>query len=379
MESARPRRPTCDGALARALRRACAAVCACSLPKPQTLTASRKREEAAAAAALVASMTHGKPSAAYDPLATAAAALAVNRDASEAQRWRLQQAEQVYASSRVPLGAPVSHGTMPEGLASVVTFGLGKSMPDDPHVAEAKEVLFPSTELSGAPVARLQPGYQTGRERVDWAGAVLSRESVFGAPSLKGAPDSAASAFAQPPPAIGAGAARVAAFHAKRDSTPQPASAGGPAFGVATRADHDAIGAAQLLKGSGLTPEQLVPDARVGHNSRLVEPPPEKTFGTPSRRSDIPPPAMRSIADGKSYGDDAPIATLLSPTPNALTAAAPPMARSEMATFYEACGLALPAHTFDELFARAAAADGLGDRDQARLATVQRLRLEAGL
>jgi hypothetical protein len=106
--------------------------------------------------------------------------------------------------------------------------------------------------------------------------------------------------------------------------------------------------------------------------------PADRTFGVPSVRRDLPPPAVRGIADSRAFGDDAPIRSIIAPTANAAAGAAPPMSAGEMESLMAAAGVALPRHIFERLFAAAAAADRLPD-GKARLATLQRLRTAQGL
>ena len=77
---------------------------------------------------------------------------------------------------------------------------------------------------------------------------------------------------------------------------------------------------------------------------------------------------------------DVPIASLLAPTPETAFAHAPPMGGDEMRSFFSSLALRFGdgLRSFDSIFAAAARIDNLGG-NAAKLATVHRLRREAGL
>jgi hypothetical protein len=328
-------------------------------------------------------MVHGAPPSAS--LESAADALRIAPQSATAA-WHEAQAEAAYARSRVPLGAPVSHGhVLPPELASgQKAFGVGpasgQSLKDAEHNSLAKATLFPVDAPMGGGPERLAVGYQPGR-RPDAA-----HDRAAGTDAGASGGESAADALLGD--RLGAPLApRVAAYQERRDVKPAAVTAAraagnaAPPFGVSTQpGPSDAGGAGALLR-SGYTAEQLVPDARVGRvapGAHEAPPPADRTFGVPSVRRDLPPPAVRGIADSRAFGDDAPIRSIIAPTANAATQSAPPMSASEMEGLLSAAGVPLPPAAFARLFAAAAAADALPG-GKARLETLQKLRSAAGL
>lgn len=352
----------------------------------------RRREEAAAEAARVRSVTHGVNSIVVDALNTAAAALTVDHGiVSDAARWRQEQAEAGYARSRVPLGVPKSHGVvLPPALASgAVAFGAdihgdhSRSIRDLLLEGSTAGVIFP-TDPVGPGVARLEPGYRATKGAVDWdkAASGLGPDAAFGAQSArKNGGESVADAFKDPGPVSAVSAARVAAFKAKKAAAPVAAAVEAlkdHAFGV-TSASGDDVDAGQLVRGYGLTAEQVQPDARVGRSQAGAAPvPAEHAFGVPTVRRDLLPPTQRSMADTRSFGDDAPMSSLMSPS--ALDAFRTPLTAAELADLLHATGLEIqPAHVFTALFNKAAQMDNLLGQDKVRVATFQKVRAQAGL
>jgi hypothetical protein len=337
-------------------------------------------------AAKAEGMVHGVVAPASASLESAAGAMHIAPQSATAA-WSQAQSEAAYARSRVPLGAPVSHGhVLPPALASGErAFGVGpasgQSLKDAERNSLAKAALFPVDAPMGGGPQRLAPGYQPGR-RPDAAHDRAAGTSAGAAGSGGSAADALVGDRMGEPLAP-----RVAEYRERRDALPaavanaRAAGNAAPPFGVSTQpGPSDAGGAGALLR-SGYTAEQLVPDARVGRvapGAHDAPPPPDRTFGVPSVRRDLPPPPVRGIADMRAFGDDAPIRTIIAPTANAATTSAPPMSAGEMEGLLAAAGVPLPPATFARLFAAAAAADALPG-GKARLATLQKLRAAAGL
>jgi hypothetical protein len=290
-------------------------------------------------------------------LDTAASALYIEDEGlSDVARWRKEQAEQVYARSKVPLGAAKSHGV--QQLASgQLAFGACTQGAQQ----SAKEVIWPQDTAPAAPIARLEPGYRANQGAVDWSRAVVQPDAGFGGVKARGTRESAADAFRDPMPVSTASAARVADFKQRRASMLAGAVLP-PAVSKQQTAD-DGVDAGALLRGCGLTAEQVQPDANVGRAVHSISPPPvgpNHVFGVATVRGEL-----------------APISTLISP--GALDAFIEPLSASELADVLSACGLSLPQHTFDSLFAKAAQMDNLLGGDTVRVATFQNVRSQACL
>lgn len=328
----------------------------CVDPRRDQMTLSaRKRQEVAAQAAKAADKVHGVRTAAVNVLDTAASALCIEDEGlSDVARWRKEQVEQVYARSKVPLGAAKSHGVqLPPQLASgQLAFGACTQGAQQ----SAKDVIWPQDTAPAAPIARLEPGYRANQGAVDWSRAAVQPDAGFG--SKPGTRESAADAFRDPMPVSTASAARVADFKQRRAS--MLAGAVQPPVSKQQTAD-DGIDAGALLRGCGLTAEQVQPDANVGRAVHSISPPPvgpNHVFGVATVRGEL-----------------APISTLISP--GALDAFIEPLSASELADVLSACGLSLPQHTFDSLFAKAAQMDNLLGGDTVRVATFQNVRSQA--
>jgi len=116
------------------------------------------------------------------------------------------------------------------------------------------------------------------------------------------------------------------------------------------------------------TPEEQQPDKDLG---RSIRPgwrnmgPSGRIFGVPSIRSDVPAPALKSVADHQNYGDEAGAATLLYPPRFAdggvtqadfLTAAS----KEEIADIFRCAGFELDDAQVAETYGRAQALDSYG-------------------
>jgi hypothetical protein len=316
-------------------------------------------------AARAGGMTHGMQGATLDPLLTTAAALRIAPETDTAA-WRQAQAEANYARSKVPIGAPVPRGfAVPtDGRAAGGAGSLRAGPPGE--AGGARDALRPVDAAAAAsgPVRR-EPGYQGHRApEADWAKAAQPRDAVFGAPR-KGADETAADAMqgdrsgAEPP----------------QRKTPPPsaaaaAAASGAAFGLPPRA-----GSGSITDSLKMDPEALAAAAARDAEAARRAPAPERNAGVPTFRTDIKQPALRSVADTRAFGDDPPIGTLVAPTASAAAAAAPPMRAGDMMGLLAAAGVPLPNEAlFRDIFAAAAAADGLPGGATARLTTFQKIR-----
>jgi hypothetical protein len=310
-------------------------------------------------------MTHGMQGATLDPLLTTAAALRIAPETDTAA-WRQAQAEANYARSKVPIGAPVPRGfdVPTDGRAAGGAGSLRAGPPGE--AGGARDALRPVDAAAAAsgPVRR-EPGFQGHRApEADWAKAAQPRDAVFGAPR-KGADETAADAMQgdrsgaeppqrkMPPPSAAAAAA-----------------ASGAAFGLPPRA-----GSGSITDSLKMDPEALAAAAARDAEAARRAPAPERNAGVPTFRTDIKQPALRSVADTRAFGDDPPIGTLVAPTASAAAAAAPPMRAGDMMGLLAAAGVPLPTEAlFRDIFAAAAAADGLPGGATARLTTFQKIR-----
>lgn len=140
-----------------------------------------------------------------------------------------------------------------------------------------------------------------------------------------------------------------------RTRAPPCTAQGGPEWGV-----RECIG--------NYTPEEQQPDKDLG---RSIRPgwrnmgPSSRIFGVPSIRSDVPAPALKSVADHQNYGDEAGAATLLYPPRFAdggvtqadfLTAAS----KEEVADIFRCAGFELDDAQVEETYERAKALDSYG-------------------
>lgn len=125
------------------------------------------------------------------------------------------------------------------------------------------------------------------------------------------------------------------------------------------------------------TEEEQEPDKDLG---RSIRPgwrnvgPPQRVFGVPSIRSDVPAPALKSVADHQNYGDEAGAATLLYPprfADGGVTQAdfLTSTSKAELADIFRSAGFQLDDKQVDETFERAKTLDSNG------LVSVQSFRM----
>ena len=126
------------------------------------------------------------------------------------------------------------------------------------------------------------------------------------------------------------------------------------------------------------TPEEQAPDKDLGRSIRPgwrnVSANEARVFGVPSIRSDIPAPALKSVADHQNYGDETGSGVLLYPPRFAdggvtqadfLTATS----KAEIADIFRSAGFALDDAAVDETYERAKRLDANG------LVSVQSFRM----
>ena len=125
------------------------------------------------------------------------------------------------------------------------------------------------------------------------------------------------------------------------------------------------------------TAEEQQPDKDLG---RSIRPgwrnvgPPQRVFGVPSIRSDVPAPALKSVADHQNYGDEAGAATLLYPprfADGGVTQAdfLTSTSKAELSDIFRSAGFQLDDKQVDETFERAKTLDPNG------LVSVQSFRM----
>ena len=280
--------------------------------------------------------------------------------------------EEVYG--RAPLGRAVSRGSAPAAVHSgELVFGKSPAAADE---AQTKELLLPSAPLWSTPPAAREPGYQAGRDAVNWQSAALSRDARLGAPPSREV-DGVLTALRAAPPPGGAAENRVQAF--KQRFAAEDADAARRAQ-EAVRPSTSARGceAGSLIRGEGLIVDQPSPPP----------PPPSaltgqaalgRTFGAPTIRA-AAPPERRSLADTRAYDDEPRIGSLLQPG----ISAAPPgtalrLSRWQTVELYADAGIPLSAAQVDALFAAAAEEAGCEASETMELAAVQRARERAGI
>lgn len=337
---------------------------------------------------------------------TTAGAMNVAPTTSMAQ-WQLEQKEAIYSSNkREPLGRTVDRGhVLPAGLGDEIPFGVSTNVKENMKLGEVKRLIFP-TDLNYTETkeirdqyikthGRFEPGEQRKRD-YDWQSAGIDpAATVFG---RKAVIDPHGVAVALNPHIEPKNmsedivSSRLAAFRLAdaeplgrshvRGAAPLPHFPEDHRFGATRKYNPaEAGGVKAALTRDHLSEADLLFTGDLGrskvHGSAPLQP--GRTYGVPSVRTDIAPPAKRSVADHRAFGREAKIASLLSPPSGAqqgvfeedfLTVMAP----ADMADFFAAAGLGLPEHIFDAVYARAAEADARPD-GLATLNTFQQVRL----
>ncbi|OQR98682.1 hypothetical protein ACHHYP_08211 [Achlya hypogyna] len=131
-------------------------------------------------------------------------------------------------------------------------------------------------------------------------------------------------------------------------------------FGV--KLPKDAAGAGDCIQGNYSFEEQQ-PDADLGrpvNRGWLNATTDDRAFGVPSIRSDVAPPAKRSLADAQNYGDDVMAQELLYPQQYAMlgvqdTEFGQPRSKAYLAELFAKIGYRLPPPVVDRLYAAASA------------------------
>lgn len=310
----------------------------------------------------------------------------------------IEKKESIYLShKREPLGKPYVRGhELPTPFAQGQV-GFGRPTPQDVMGTQSKHLLHPDERL--IPEAERQlyvkshANYDPGEQRrrgyswVDkdgpidpatfrFGGAVKDGEKLGVAKAINPALDPS---YKRPPVVVeklledfrvvsteGLGEVKNLGYGTKAPSNHvfgMPSQAG-PEWGV-----RECIG--------NYTEEEQQPDKDLG---KSIRPgwrnigPPARTFGVPSIRSDVPAPALKSVADHQNYGDEAGAATLLYPPRFAdggvtqadfLTATA----KEELADIFRSAGFQLDEKQVDETYERAKTLDPNG------LVSVQSFRM----
>jgi len=298
--------------------------------------------------------------------------------------------ESIYLShKREPLGKPYVRGhTLPEKFAAG-DVGFGWPTPQDVAGDQSKHLLHPTERVTPESERQLyvksHANYDPGEQRhrgYSWVakdGSIDPSNYRFGGRTEGGDKNGVAKAinpaldesYKRPPIVVdkrledfrvvnseGLGTIKNLGHGAKQLPTNHVygmPSQGGPEWGV-----RECIG--------NYTPEEQQPDKDLG---RSIRPgwrnmgPSSRIFGVPSIRSDVPAPALKSVADHQNYGDEAGAATLLYPPRFAdggvtqadfLTAAS----KEEVADIFRCAGFELDDAQVEETYERAKALDSYG-------------------
>ena len=305
--------------------------------------------------------------------------------------------EGIYLShKREPLGKPYVRGhELPQQFASGES-GFGRPTPQDVAGTQSKHLLHPQERLIPEEERQLyiksHANYDPGEQRhrgyswVDKEGPIDPAQFRFGGAVKDGEKAGVAKAinpaldpdYKRPPVVVeklledfrvvsteGLGTVKNLGFgDVKQPAVFGKPSQGGPEWGV-----RECIG--------NYTPDEQQPDKDLG---RSIRPgwrnigPPQRVFGVPSIRSDVPAPSLKSVADHQNYGDEAGAATLLYPPRFAdggvtqadfLTATS----KEEIADIFRSAGFQLDDKQVDETFERAKTLDPNG------LVSVQSFRM----
>ena len=144
-------------------------------------------------------------------------------------------------------------------------------------------------------------------------------------------------------------------------------------FGMTSRKPGDVDGdvtAGDCIRGD-YTVEEQCPDADLGHavhaGFRNVPRDPERAFGLPSLRTDIPPRKTISVSNTQNFGQDVPMSMLLNPPAYSDRGVTnedfvDPRSRSEIREIFERIGEPLTDHEFEQICRRAEDTVGLCPR-----------------
>ncbi|KAG2486271.1 hypothetical protein HYH03_015095 [Edaphochlamys debaryana] len=314
---------------------------------------------------------------------------------SELARWKIEQAEQNYASSvREPLGRGYVRGhVVPPGLGTERPFGVLYDARGKDLARQAATVIFPTDRPAEEdPQARslylrshadFQPGEQRRRD-YNWNSAGIDPAQYrFGLTDPNPQRDGVKKALTpaldpelQPPRVLPKLHEDYKATATDFLGRPRALGTGdrplgpGHTFGVPSMRKGREPGVGELLTGKYGLAEQG-PDADLGKSLRegfrnLPRSGDEqRAFGVPSIRTDVRLPKLRSVANSQNYGNEPdagavlrpPLAADLGISDEAFVALRP---RGELQKLVAEAGLELGEEEFEGAWQLAAEADGVG-------------------
>ncbi|GIL88535.1 hypothetical protein Vretimale_15344 [Volvox reticuliferus] len=323
---------------------------------------------------------------------------------SELSRWKLEQAEAIYASSqREPLGHGYLRGhKIPAGLGTERPFGVTYDARGKELARQAATVIFPTDKAPEEDpgvrslYVRSHADYAPAEQRrrnYDWAKAGVDPSTHrFGAIDPNPERDGVRKAVQpnldpnlQPPrvlPKLHEDYKATATDYLGKprqlgtgDRTLPPTHT----FGVPSMRKGREAGVAELMAGYYPPPEQD-PDADLGKSLRegfrnQTKPGDEtRSFGIPTIRTDLRLPRLRSVADPQNYGNESdagqvlrpPLAADLGISDEQFVALRP---KEDIRQLVREAGLTLTDDEFDAAWALAADADGAAAAASAAAAT----------
>ena len=352
-----------------------------------------------------------------------AGSLLPNYPTSELMQWKHDHQESVYASTkREPLGKSFNRGhALPEKFADQVhgaAFGVEGEV--KPTSSQVKDLVFPLDSVATAGdeddseahkmYVKTHGNYAPGEQRrrgYDWKGTGLDpNTATFGGVDKEMYQDGVAKAIN--PQRDQTQKAGVATIVGKRledfkstnnDELGRVKNLGhgekptvGPdhVYGVPSRKFVE-WGAGRLISGN-YTEEEQAPDPdlgkslRQGYRNLPEEMDPDRAFGVPCIRSDLPPRDLntKSVADNTNYGNEANAVTLIFPSAGADRGVVEgdyvkPYDKTEMQNFYASTGIPMDQAEFDATFETACELDGgaigAGGGDTCTIQTFQRVRM----
>lgn len=309
---------------------------------------------------------------------------------SQVQQWRDARKEEIYASStREPLGSGYVRGhNLPAGAGTTEAFGVKYNAKHLQTVGQIRDLMTSGKQVDDKAThtmyVKSHGSYSPGEQRqrgYDWALTKVGDLNFhsFGAVDKEGIRDGVKKALQ---PALGPAVPETKVvskiyedFKANGDYLGKgrkigavPVLPAGHAFGLTSvkKGCAPEPGVDELIQGS-YSVEAQQPDADLGKSLRegwRNEAPEGKVFGTPSIRTDIPAPKIRSIASTKNYGNDPNIAILLKP-PRSVERGVNTedylhlYGRDELKVLVEEAGLSIGEEEFSSIFSMASEADGV--------------------
>ncbi|KXZ53002.1 hypothetical protein GPECTOR_8g371 [Gonium pectorale] len=314
---------------------------------------------------------------------------------SELSRWKLEQAEQVYASSqREPLGHGYVRGhKIPGGLGTERPFGIPYDAKGKDLARQAATVIFPTDRPAEEDPATQQlyvrshgdygPGEQR-RRNYDWGATGVDPNSHrFGAidrdperDGVRRAVQPALDPALQPPKVLPKLHEDYKATSTDYLGRPKQLGTGDRAlppdhtFGVPSLRKGREPGVGELLA-TGYGAREQDPDSDLGKSLRegfrnTTRPGDEgRSFGVPTIRTDLKLPRLRSVANPRNYGNESdagqvlrpPLAADLGISDEAFVALRP---KEDIRQLVNEAGLTLTDAEFDAAWELAAEADGAG-------------------